>query len=55
MDHLLLVPCSSDGDDVAVAKGREKRERQRRGYDICDFGVRLPERKKKRKGKRNGV
>ena len=27
MGHLLLVPCSSDGDDVAVAEGREKRKR----------------------------
>ena len=29
MGHLLLVPCSSDGDDVvvAVAKGRGKRKR----------------------------
>jgi hypothetical protein len=29
MGHLLLVPCSSDGDDVAVAvaEGRGKRKR----------------------------
>jgi hypothetical protein len=31
MGHLLLVPCSSDGDDVAVVvavvEGREKRKR----------------------------
>jgi hypothetical protein len=29
MGHLLLVPCSGDGDDVvvAVAEGREKRKR----------------------------
>ena len=29
MGYLILVPCSSDGDDVAiaVAEGREKRKR----------------------------
>jgi hypothetical protein len=34
----------------------ERREREvKKRYDICEFGVRPPERKKKRKGKGNGV
>jgi hypothetical protein len=36
---------------LQLQKEERREEKQRRGYDICYFGVRPPE----RKGKRNGV
>jgi hypothetical protein len=43
MGHLLLVPCSGDGDNVVVGERREKRKR---GKEEFDFGAREKETKK---------